>query len=74
MMTMIVYGVKMEQLYKRLEIRHFHRHLEPLTIAWSFAFAIVSSIIATAAGVCTFLELRNIALDELTGANNMPVV
>ena len=50
------------------------RHLDPLTIAWSFAFAIVSSIIATVAGVCTFLELRNIALDDLTGARSMPVM
>ena len=73
-MTMIVYGVKMEQLYRRAERVHFMRHLDPLTIAWSFAFAIVSSIIATVAGVCTFLELRNIALDDLTGARSMPVM
>lgn len=74
MMTMIVYGVKMEQLYKRVEVRHFQNGLDSLTIAWSFAFAIVSTIIATAAGVCTFLELRSIALDDLTGANSLPVV
>ncbi|KAL8625728.1 hypothetical protein ACOMHN_044003 [Nucella lapillus] len=65
MMAMMVYGVKMEQLFRRVERRYFMHHLEPLTLAWSFAFAIVSSIIATAAGVCTFLELRNMALIDL---------
>nr|KAG5703267.1 hypothetical protein BaRGS_034178 [Batillaria attramentaria] len=73
-MTMIVYGVKVEQFFKRVEVIHFQRLLDPLTIAWSFAFAIVSSIIATAAGICTFLELRNIALEDLTGTAGIPAV
>ncbi|XP_070194499.1 epithelial membrane protein 3-like [Littorina saxatilis] len=72
LMAMIVYGVKMEELHSRAESVHFMQHLHALNIAWSFAFAIVSSIIATASGVCTFLELRNVHLDELTGAGTMP--
>lgn len=67
-MTMIVYGVKMEQFFKRVEVIHFHRYLEPLNIAWSFAFAILSSIVATAAGVCSFLELRNIAIADMAAS------
>lgn len=69
-MTMIVYGVKVEQYFRRVEVVHFHRYLEPLNIAWSFAFAILSTLIATAAGVCTFLELRNIALADMTDTAN----
>lgn len=73
-MTMIVYGVKVEHFFKRVEVIHFQRYLDPLNIAWSFAFAIVSSIVATAAGVCTFLELRNIALEDLTGTGPVQTV
>ncbi|XP_076440738.1 uncharacterized protein LOC143280093 [Babylonia areolata] len=72
MMTMMVYGVKMDQLFRRVERVYFMRHLDPLTLASSFTFAIISSVLATAAGICTFLELRNLTLDDLRDAGVLP--
>lgn len=64
-MTMIVYGVKVGEYFRKVELRHFNHHLDSLSISWSFAFAIVSTLVGTAAGVCTFIELRNITIEDL---------
>ncbi|XP_067678498.1 uncharacterized protein [Haliotis asinina] len=64
-MTMIVYGVKVGEYFRKVELRHFSHNLESLSISWSFAFAIVSTLVGTAAGVCTFIELRNITIEDL---------
>ncbi|XP_041359266.1 uncharacterized protein LOC121375730 [Gigantopelta aegis] len=65
-MTTIVYGVKVGDYFRKVEIRYFtHQLKESLMISWSFAFAIVSTLMATASGICTFLELRNITLEDL---------
>ncbi|KAL5016935.1 hypothetical protein ScPMuIL_006524 [Solemya velum] len=64
-MTMVVYGVKVRQYYFKIERKYFSALLEPLYMSWSFAFAIVSTILSTVAGICTFVELRNIALTAI---------
>ncbi|KAK6171981.1 hypothetical protein SNE40_018394 [Patella caerulea] len=64
-MSMVVFGVKIGHYFKKLEDKHFDISLEPLTISWSSTIGIISNILATAAGVCLFLELRNVAMEEL---------
>ncbi|XP_064605362.1 uncharacterized protein LOC135470384 [Liolophura sinensis] len=63
-MAMIVFGVKVPEYFELLSRRHFTRIVNDLVVSWSFGLTIVSTLLGTVAGVCVFLELRNITMPE----------
>ncbi|ESP01311.1 hypothetical protein LOTGIDRAFT_157489 [Lottia gigantea] len=70
-MSMVVFAVKINEYFRKIQNKHFENEFETVTISWSFVIGIVSNVICTVSGVCIFVDLRNLAIDELDGLNDL---
>ena len=64
-MTLIVYAFKNGELYRKVVKQYFKEDLEPLYVSWSYAFSVVSTLIATASGCLLFVEYKNVMYQAL---------
>ena len=64
-MTLIVYGVKNGELFRKVKRDYFAEELEPLFVSWAYAFSVASTLIATSSGSLLFMEYKNIVYQAL---------